>query len=144
MGVKVQVLKRGTMFGPRAHRLYELYRAFAASTRSPAAERAKLEKEMLGAAAATRSGRATQRLLATSAIRRRSSAPTRDPKHKMALVFRWYLGLSSQWAITGEATRRLDYQIWCGPAMGAFNDWVRGLVPRAAREPHASRRSRAI
>jgi hypothetical protein len=20
----------------------------------------------------------------------------------------------------------MDYQIWCGPAMGAFNDWVRG------------------
>ena len=44
----------------------------------------------------------------------------------MALVFRWYLGLSSKWAIWGEAPRRLDYQIWCGPAMGAFNDWVRG------------------
>ncbi|MFM7367257.1 MAG: 2-nitropropane dioxygenase, partial [Sphaerospermopsis kisseleviana] len=20
----------------------------------------------------------------------------------------------------------IDYQIWCGPAMGSFNDWVRG------------------
>jgi len=20
----------------------------------------------------------------------------------------------------------MDYQIWCGPAMGAFNQWVRG------------------
>jgi trans-AT polyketide synthase, acyltransferase and oxidoreductase domains len=20
----------------------------------------------------------------------------------------------------------MDYQIWCGPAMGTFNDWVRG------------------
>jgi hypothetical protein len=20
----------------------------------------------------------------------------------------------------------MDYQIWCGPAMGAFNDWARG------------------
>ena len=20
----------------------------------------------------------------------------------------------------------MDYQIWCGPAQGAFNDWVRG------------------
>jgi hypothetical protein len=43
----------------------------------------------------------------------------------MALVFRWYLGLSSKWAISGDP-RRLDYQIWCGPAMGAFNEWVRG------------------
>ena len=49
-----------------------------------------------------------------------------DPRHRMALVFRWYLGLSSKWAITGDASRRLDYQIWCGPAMGAFNAWSRG------------------
>jgi hypothetical protein len=44
----------------------------------------------------------------------------------MALVFRWYLGMSSRWAIVGEVRRRADYQVWCGPAMGAFNAWVRG------------------
>ena len=48
-----------------------------------------------------------------------------DPKHKMALCFRWYLGLSSRWAITGNPDRKMDYQIWCGPAMGAFNEWVK-------------------
>ena len=42
----------------------------------------------------------------------------------MALIFRWYLGLSSTWANRGESGREADYQIWCGPAMGAFNDWV--------------------
>jgi hypothetical protein len=26
----------------------------------------------------------------------------------------------------GDAARRVDYQIWCGPAMGAFNAWVAG------------------
>ena len=50
----------------------------------------------------------------------------RDPKHKMALVFRWYLGQSPVWANQGVSDRKLDYQIWCGPAMGAFNEWVRG------------------
>jgi hypothetical protein len=44
----------------------------------------------------------------------------------MALVFRWYLGLSSRWANAGEPGRQLDYQVWCGPAMGAFNEWVKG------------------
>jgi hypothetical protein len=44
----------------------------------------------------------------------------------MALVFRWYLGMSSRWAISGETSRRTDYQIWCGPAMGAFNRWAKG------------------
>ena len=44
----------------------------------------------------------------------------------MALVFRSYLGLSSNWANSGEPSRKIDYQIWCGPAMGAFNQWVKG------------------
>ena len=53
----------------------------------------------------------------------------------MALVFRWYLGLSSRWANAGEPTRQLDYQVWCGPAMGAFNEWSKGsfLEPPANR-----------
>jgi hypothetical protein len=49
-----------------------------------------------------------------------------DARHQMALTFRSYLGLSSRWAIDGESDRRLDYQIWCGPAMGAFNAWTAG------------------
>ena len=48
-----------------------------------------------------------------------------DKKHQMALLFRSYLGQSSKWAIQGDSTRRLDYQIWCGPAMGACNDWLK-------------------
>src|SRR5262249_55068471 len=50
----------------------------------------------------------------------------KDEKHKMALVFRWYLGLSSRWANAGEAGRKGDYQGGGGPAMGAFNEWVKG------------------
>jgi hypothetical protein len=44
----------------------------------------------------------------------------------MALIFRSYLGRSSAWAITGEPERKIDYQIWCGPSIGAFNEWARG------------------
>jgi hypothetical protein len=50
----------------------------------------------------------------------------KKPKHKMALVFRSYLGRSSTWAKTGQPARKIDYQIWCGPAMGAFNHWIKG------------------
>src|SRR6185503_3247180 len=50
----------------------------------------------------------------------------RDPRHRMALIFRWYLGKSSRWAIDGDTARRTDYQLWAGPAVGAFNRWTRG------------------
>ena len=47
-----------------------------------------------------------------------------NPQRKMALIFRWYLGLSSYWSNIGEKGREIDYQIWCGASMGAFNNWV--------------------
>lgn len=124
MGVKVQVLRRGTLFGPRALRLYELYRSHESLEALPQEVRLKLEREVLGCGVEE----VWQEVQAF--FRQRNpdelDRAAKDPKHRMALVFRWYLGLSSRWAITGEPGRRADYQIWCGPAMGAFNAWVAG------------------
>ncbi|MEU1494669.1 polyunsaturated fatty acid synthase PfaD, partial [Streptomyces sp. NPDC005776] len=50
----------------------------------------------------------------------RSRSPGRPPRAGSSSArssCRWYLGSSSRWAITGDASRRADYQIWCGPAM---------------------------
>jgi PfaD family protein len=124
MGVKVQVLKRGTMFAMRAAKLFEIYRACDGLDRLPDAERAALEKNLFRAPleAIWEQTRDFFRARDPAQIERAG----RDPKHKMALVFRWYLGLSSHWAKAGEPSRLVDYQIWCGPAMAAFNEWVRG------------------
>lgn len=124
LGVRVQVLKRGTLFGTRAAKLYEAYRDHASLEAIPAGLRARLERDVLGATfdeiwAETRSF--WQRRDPAEAARAEN-----DPKHRMALVFRWYLGKASRWAIDGEPSRRADYQIWCGPAMGSFNRWVKG------------------
>lgn len=124
MGVKVQVLKRGTMFAMRAAKLYELYRAYPSLEALPDADRSFLEKNLYRAPLEEiwNQTRAFFLQRDPSQVPRAES----DPKHRMALVFRWYLGLSSRWANAGEPSRRLDYQIWCGPAMGAFNEWVKG------------------
>lgn len=126
MGVKVQVIKRGTMFSMRAAKLYELYRAHSSIEDLPAAERQKLEKTVFRKNLdqvweETRS-------FFTQRDPRQLAKAEGDPKYKMALVFRWYLGQSPVWANQGVADRKLDYQIWCGPAMGAFNEWVKGSV----------------
>ena len=126
LGVEVQVLGRGTMFAMRAKRLYETYERYAGLEDIPADVRARLEKQVLGLSLETVWSN-TQSFWTERDPRELERAEA-DPKHKMALCFRWYLGLSSRWAITGDASRRLDYQIWCGPAMGAFNSWVRGSV----------------
>ncbi|GMV82344.1 MAG: oxidoreductase [Planctomycetota bacterium] len=124
MGVKLQVLKRGTMFPMRAAKLYQLYRSHESLESLPPAEREALEKSFFRATcediwAQTKSFFEKRD---PSQVERAA----RDPKHKMALVFRWYLGMSSRWANAGEASRAVDYQVWCGPAMGAFNEWTKG------------------
>jgi PfaD family protein len=124
LGVKVQVLKKGTMFGPRALRLYEVYGAYDGLESLPAALKAKLEQDVFHKPLEV-VWEETRAYFATRDPHQIARAE-RDPKHRMALVFRWYLGQSSRWAIAGDPTRRLDYQIWCGPAMGAFNAWVKG------------------
>ena len=124
MGVKVQVLKRGTLFAMRAAKLYELYRAYSGLDEIPASERANIEKTIFRAP--------LEAIWEQTKVYFQERDPSRidranrDPKQKMALVFRWYLGMSSHWANSGEPSRSIDYQIWCGPAMAAFNDWVRG------------------
>jgi trans-AT polyketide synthase, acyltransferase and oxidoreductase domains len=123
MGVKVQVLKRGTMFYIRATKLYEVYSKYESIEAIPADEREKLEKQIF------------QREMndiwqdTVKFFKERDPAQIeqaeKNPKKKMALIFRWYLGLSSRWSNAGEPGREMDYQIWCGPSMGSFNDWSR-------------------
>ncbi len=123
LGAKVQVLKRGTMFAMRAAKLYELYRTYDRYESIPAAVRSMVERDILrtGFEEAWSQTSAYFQTRDKSQIERAN----RDPKHKMALVFRSYLGLASLWAKHGETDRQIDYQIWCGPAMGAFNAWAR-------------------
>ncbi len=126
MGVKLQVLKKGTLFPLRAQKLYELYREYPSIEAIPADERAKIEKTVFR--------RNMDAVWADTVAYFEARDPEQihranaNPKAKMALIFRWYLGLSSRWSNIGEAGREMDYQIWCGPAMGAFNEWVRGTT----------------
>jgi PfaD family protein len=124
MGVKVQVLKWGTMFAVRARKLYDLYRSHNSLAQVSAKDRTVLEKDYFRCTL-EEAWEGTRRFFEERDPSQIARAET-DPKHKMALVFRTYLGRSSDWANTGEPSRKADYQIWCGPAMGAFNEWTRG------------------
>ncbi|MCI0366383.1 MAG: PfaD family polyunsaturated fatty acid/polyketide biosynthesis protein [Phycisphaerales bacterium] len=126
LGVKVQVLRKGSLYAQRASRLYHLYRNYESLEELPEGIRTGLERELF------------HKPIARIEADLRDFFGRRDPgqieraagdaHHRMALIFRWYLGQSSRWPISGDVTRRLDYQIWCGPAIGSFNDWVRDGV----------------
>nr|WP_191499188.1 PfaD family polyunsaturated fatty acid/polyketide biosynthesis protein [Mycobacterium simulans] len=133
LGVDLQVLKRGSMFGPRAKKLYELYVTKPGVDAIVGKQREDLEKIFGQSVEEVWSDTERFWLGRDPAVLQLAA---RDPKYQMALMFRWYLGKSSRWAIDGVADRTLDYQIWCGPAMGAFNSWVRDsfLEPPEQRE----------
>ncbi|MFA0309989.1 2-nitropropane dioxygenase [Vibrio splendidus] len=123
MGVKLQVVKRGTLFPMRANKLYELYTRYDSIEAIPVEERLKLEKQVF---------RSTlDDIWAGTVAHFNERDPKQieraegNPKRKMALIFRWYLGLSSRWSNTGEQGREMDYQVWAGPALGAFNAWAK-------------------
>ncbi|ELS55826.1 putative Oxidoreductase [Streptomyces viridochromogenes Tue57] len=123
-GANVQVLRRGTMFAGRAERLRRLYERHTMLEDLPGAVREELEREVfrmpLGQVwQATRDYWAHR----DPAVLVRAEA---DAKYRMALVFRWYLGSASAWAVEGRPDRVVDYQLWCSPAAGAFNSWVAG------------------
>lgn len=123
-GVKLQVLKRGSMYAVRANWLYELYRQYDSLDALPGSVTQRLEKDIfrksIGNAWADTKQYWQERDPSQLAL------AEQEPKHKMALTFRSYLGLSSRWAMEGKSERKIDMQIWCGPAMAAFNAWTKG------------------
>ena len=123
LGAHVQVLSKGTMYAQRARRLHDLYRSYDGVDSLPPKVRDRIEKRLFR--------RTFDEVWADTRAYWAARDPAeveraeRDPKHHMALSFRWYLGMTSRWARTGEADRVRDFQIWCGPSMGLFNAWAR-------------------
>ncbi|PYV37683.1 MAG: hypothetical protein DMG06_27400, partial [Acidobacteria bacterium] len=60
----------------------------------------------------------------------------KNPKQKLALILRWYFVHSNRLALKGIADQKVDFQIHCGPAMGAFNQWVKGTRYEDWRNRH--------
>jgi len=124
MGGKLQVVKRGTFFPMRANKLSELYLAYKSIEEIPASEMDKLEKQIFQKSIDS----VWEETMSYWNVRDpdQVAKAQSNPRKKMALIFRQYLGFSSHWANSGEQGREMDFQVWCGPSMGAFNDWVRG------------------
>jgi len=124
IGAEVQVAKRGCLFAQRGKKLHDIYKSHAGLHALSAELRARLETEIFRDSL-DNIWQQTKSFWLQRQPDTVAKADT-DAKHKMALIFRWYLGYSSIWARQGEADRQTDFQIWCGPAMGAFNRWVKG------------------
>jgi len=139
IGAKVQVLKRGTMFPVRSEKLYKFYKSHNSFDEIDEKSKKEIEEKFLQATFED-AWNSTKDFFQKAGNIKEIERAQKDPKYKMALVFRSYLGLSSKWAIHGDPKRKMDYQIWCGPAIGAFNQWVKGSF----LEAHENRKTAEI
>jgi trans-AT polyketide synthase, acyltransferase and oxidoreductase domains len=134
MGAKVQVFKRGLLFPARAKKLYDLYRQYNSLDEIDAQTRSQIESRYFKRTFADVYAESRDHYLRVmpEVIERAE----RDPKQKMALVFRWYLVHTNRLALRGDPEDKVDYQIHCGPALGAFNQWVKGTALENWRHRH--------
>lgn len=135
IGAKVQVLRRGTLFPQRANRLWELWRRHDGLESLPPGVAAEIEEKYLGRPMADvwDETMAHWSRIAPAEM----AAAEADPKRRMALVFRWYFVHANRLAMQGVPGQRTNYQIHCGPAMGACNRWLAGSDLADWRARHA-------
>ena len=106
-----------------ANKLYEIYRRYDSLEQLDPATRRMLEEKYFG--------RSCEAVWAETRHYYAQAAPVeleraeRQPKQKLAMILRWYFVRSNRLALAGDPSGRVDYQIHCGPAMGACNQWLR-------------------
>ncbi|MNH84604.1 Polyketide biosynthesis protein PksE [compost metagenome] len=130
MGSKVQVLRKGVFFPARANKLYEIYRRYNSLDEIDSSTSEQIQNKYFK--------RSFEQIYEELKVRypNQINKAEQNPKHKMAMVFKWYFGYSSRLALSGSAESTVDYQIHCGPALGAFNQWVKGTELENWRNRH--------
>jgi trans-AT polyketide synthase/acyltransferase/oxidoreductase domain-containing protein len=131
LGAKVQVLKKGLFFPARANKLYELYRQYNSLDEIDQKTRTQIQEKYF-----KRSFESIYEDIKSYYPSHEVEKAEQNPKHKMALIFRWYFGYSTRLALNGEEESRVDYQVHCGPALGSFNQWVKGTALEDWRKRH--------
>lgn len=129
-GARVQVLRRGTFFPARATRLYDLYRTLDSVEAMDPATRSQVESWM--GVSLDRAWADCKAFHPPEEIARAEALP----RHRLALILRRYFGLATRHALDGAVDRKVDFQIQCGPALGAFNAWVSGTDLEPWRHRH--------
>lgn len=125
IGAKVQVLKKGVFFPARANKLFSLYTQYNSLEEIPNFVKKQLEERYFQKSIAE-IWKESKRFLKSQGRTLEIEKAEANPKHKMALVFRWYFYRTSHFAITGDRSKKVDFQIHTGSALGSFNQWVKG------------------
>lgn len=124
-GSRVQVLKKKVLFPMRANRLYSLYTQYDSLEAIPEVERVKLERTVFKRSF-SEVWEECLHYLKTMGRDKDIAQAQANPKVRMARVFRWYFIYSTRLSFSNSADDLVNYQIQTGPALGAFNQWIKG------------------
>ncbi|MGB3465959.1 MAG: ACP S-malonyltransferase [Cyclobacteriaceae bacterium] len=135
IGARVQVLKRGVLFPGRANKLYTLYNQYDSIDDIPRKTIEQIEKSYFKKSV-QEVWDETKAYFEAKGMTGEIEKASANPKHKMALIFRWYFGYSTRIAFAGDMTNKVNFQVHTGPALGAFNQWVKGTKLENWRNRH--------
>jgi trans-AT polyketide synthase, acyltransferase and oxidoreductase domains len=138
IGAKVQVLKKGVLFPARANKLYALYSQYNALEEIPEKTIKQLESHYFKKPLNT-IWEETKSYFRNNGEHALLEKAEQNSKIRMALVFRWYFGYSTKWALDGSIDNKVNFQVQTGPALGAFNQWVKGTPLENWRNRHADK-----
>jgi trans-AT polyketide synthase, acyltransferase and oxidoreductase domains len=135
IGAKVQVLKKGVFFPARANKLFMLYSQYDSLEQIPEKIQKQLQEKYFKKSF-TEIWNMTKEYFKNQNLDKEITKAESNAKHKMALVFRWYFNYSSQLAFKGQEDDLVNYQVHTGPALGAFNQWIKGTELEDWRNRH--------
>jgi len=131
LGAKVQVLKKGVLFPARAQKLYDLYRQHNSLEEIDEKTKMQLQEKYF-----KQPFQEVYKEVETYYAQKNIQVAEASPKQKMAYLFRWYFGFSIRAARGGDEKHKVDFQVNCGPALGAFNQWVKHTDVASWRNRH--------
>ncbi|MFF9062932.1 ACP S-malonyltransferase [Streptomyces sp. NPDC014882] len=143
IGARVQVLRRGTLFAARANKLYQTYRRYDGLEAIDAKLRRTIEEDWFHRDL-EQVWKETREYHLRAGRPQEVERAERDPRHRMALVFRWYFVHSTRTAMRGDPAERVNYQIHTGPAIGAFNRFAAGTALADWRNRHVDAVAEAL
>ncbi|SFR98070.1 ACP S-malonyltransferase [Anaeromicropila populeti] len=117
-GGKCSVVKKGTFFPYRANKLYELYSQFDNLSEIDEDTKNQLERKYFN--------KSFLEICSEIYKTQGNAEELLKDRNTMISVFKWYFDYAVMEAIKGNSESQTSFLIYSTPAMGSFNEWVKG------------------
>lgn len=125
IGAKVQVLKKGVLFPIKANKLYDIYKRFNSINEFDKETIEFLEKKVFYKSISDIEKETAEYFKQKGFVGFNELKFTK-PKMYMSKILQWYYGYANRITLQGQDLNKIDFQVFCGPAMGACNQWLKG------------------